>query len=74
VIVQVGELTGWPDKEQVVSFVEKSVPETLTVAPNEPALESNEINGLKLEVVSELVTLVVVTDELVDEVECDVVV
>jgi len=36
------------------------------VAPNEPALESKEIDGLRLGVV--------VSVELVDEVECDVVV
>jgi hypothetical protein len=74
VIVQVGELTGCPDKEQLVSFVEKSDPETLIVAPNEPELESKEMDGLAVVVSVELVRLVVTLDELVDEVDCDVVV
>jgi len=73
VSAQVGELTGCPDKEQLVSFVEKSDPETLIVAPNEPELESKVMDGLEVIVSLELVWLIV-ADELVDDVECDVVV
>ena len=56
-----------------MSSVEKSDPEMFIVVPNEPALESKEIDGLK-DVSVEFVRLVVTKDELVAEVECDVVV
>ena len=46
VIAQVGaEPTGSPDIEQLVSFIEKLEPETLTVDPNGPELESKEMDG-----------------------------
>jgi hypothetical protein len=48
-----------------VSFVEKSEPETLMVAPNDPALESKEIDGFWVEVV-------VLVVDLVEEVEVTV--
>ena len=45
VIMQVWDATGLPDNVQLVSFVEKSEPETLTVDPNSAELESKEMEG-----------------------------
>lgn len=61
-IEQIGELTGLPDNEQLVSFVEKATPETLMVKPNGPELESKEIDGpvTRLVVSLEFVTIDVV--------------
>ena len=73
-IEHAGELTGSPDNEQLVSFVEKSEPETFIVEPNWPELESKDMDGPRLSlrfVVSlEFANVdVVIEDELVNEVE-----
>jgi hypothetical protein len=58
-IEQVGELTGVPDNEQLVSSPEKSAPETLIVVPNGPEFESNEIEGLGARLVVSFVLVAV---------------
>ena len=46
VIAQVGDVTASPDNAQLVSFIEKSEPDTLMVDPVEPELGSSEMYGL----------------------------
>ena len=44
-IEQVGEVTGAPDNEQVVSFAEKLEPEMVTLVPMYPELGAKEIDA-----------------------------